>query len=367
MNRRLTEIIQKSSDFQRATERGELVSLPSGDGVALVFTQSPEAPLRVAIEIARELKAQTQFRVRMGIHSGIVYRGPDVNGRPNFSGEGINIAQRVMSCGTGEHILLSPISASALRNITAWKDKIVFLGNYRAKDDIIAAWSYVDGEVGSNSALEAIPLKATHVRNWAIAAILAIVLLAGAAFWVWSSRIWVEQRAFSYSLLLQNPNGTTSDVAPYSVLPNSAKIKLKIASPQDGFLYILAESPNPNAPSSFSWLFPEPDYQGSSAAVKAQTSLSVPTPPDRFIGISPSAEPDMIHFIWSKTPLENLEMVKIRLFNQRSGDLSSQDVALVKNLLGPDSTESHETRNGSYTAVQGRVNPLTAHFTLGHM
>lgn len=367
MNRRLTEIIQKSSDFQLANERGELISLPSGDGVALVFTQSPEAPLRTAIEIARELKTQTQFRVRMGIHSGIVYRGPDVNGRPNFSGEGINIAQRVMSCATGEHILLSSISASALRNITAWKDKIVFLGNYRAKDDIIAAWSYVDGEVGSKSALEAIPLKPSPVRNWAIAAILAVVLLAAVALWVWNSRIWVEQRAFSYSLLLQNPNGTTTDIAPFSVLPTSAKIKLNITSPQDGFLYIVAESPSPNAPSTFSWLFPEPGYQGSSAAVKAQTTLTVPTPHDLFITINPSAEPDMIHFIWSKTPLENLETVKLRLFSQSTGDLSTQDVALVKNLLGAGSSEFHESRNGSYTAVQGRVDPLTAHFTLGHM
>ncbi len=60
-------------------------------------------------------------------------------------------------------------------------------------------------------------------------------------------------------------------------------------------------------------------------------------------------------------------MVKIRLFNQRTGDLSGQDVALVKNLLGPGSTESHESRTGSYTSVQGRIDPLTAHFTLGHM
>ncbi len=256
MNRRLTEIILKTSDFQRASERGELVSLPSGDGVALVYTQSPEAPLRAAIEIARELKTQTRFQVRMGIHSGIVYRGPDVNGRPNFSGEGINIAQRVMSCGNGDHILLSPISASALRNITAWKDKIVFLGNYKAKDDAIAAWSYVDGEVGSKAPLQCTPLKPAPVPAWAIAVIIGIVLFAAAAFWAWTSRFWVEQRAFSYSLLLQNPNGGVTDVDAYSVLLNNAKIKLKIASPQDGFLYILAESPNPNAPSSFSCLFP---------------------------------------------------------------------------------------------------------------
>jgi serine/threonine protein kinase len=367
MNRQLNEIIQKTSDFQRANQRGELISLPSGDGMALVFTQSPEAPLRAAIEIARELKMQTQFRVRMGIHCGVVIRGPDVNGRPNFSGDGINLAQRVMACGSGNHILLSSISAAALRNITTWKDKIVFLGNYRVKDDIIEAWSYVDSEVGSNSKLEVIPSKAARVRTWAIAAIAGMVLLAAAAFWAWSSRFWVEQRAFSYSLLLQNPNGSVDDVAPYSVLPTSAQIKLKIVSPQDGFLYILAESPNHNAPSTFSWLFPEPNYQGSSAAVKAQTSLSVPTPPKSFIVISPTPEPDMIHFIWSKTPLENLEMVKLRLFNERTGDLSSQDVALVKNLLGAGSSESHESRNGAYTAVQGRVDPLTAHFTLGHM
>ncbi len=70
----------------------------------------------------------------------------------------------------------------------------------------------------------------------------------------------------------------------------------------------------------------------------------------------------MIHFIWSKAPLENLETIKIRIFNQGTGtgEVPSQDVALVKNLLGRGSSESHESRNGSYTEVQGRVNPLTA-------
>jgi hypothetical protein len=323
--------------------------------------------LRAAIEIARELKAQNQFQVRMGIHSGIVYIGPDVNGNPNVSGEGINIAQRVMSCGASGHILLSPIAATALRNITAWKDKIVFLGDYRSKDDIVSAWSYVDSEVGSNAPIEATPLKTAPVPTWAIAAIVAIVLLAAAAFFAWRSQFWVEERNFSYSLLLKNPNGSMTDVAPYSVLPTNANIKLKIASPQDGFLYILAESPNPNAPSTFSWLFPEPGYQGSSAAVKAQIALSIPTPPGSFIVISPTPEPDMIHFIWSKTPLENLETVKLRDFNQRTGDLSSQDIALVKGLLVQSSSESHESRKGSDTLIQGRVDPLTAHFTLGHM
>jgi serine/threonine protein kinase len=367
VNRRLKEIIQNTSEFRRASARGELISLPTGDGAALVFTQSPEAPLRSAIEIARQLKAQNQFQVRMGIHSGIVYIGPDVNGNPNVSGEGINMAQRVMSCGASGHILLSPDAATALRNITAWKDKIVFLGDYRCKDDIVSAWSYVDSEVGSNAPLEALPLKAAPVKPWAIAAIFVAALLALAGFFGWRSRLWVEERNFSYSLLLKNPNGPMADVAPYSVLHVNDNLKLKIASPQDGFLYILSESPSPNAPSTFSWLFPEPDYQGSSAAVKAQTVLSVPTPAKAFIVISPSPEADVIHFIWSKTPLENLETVKMRDFNQRTGDLSTQDIAVVKSLLGAGSSESQEIRKGSETLIQGRVDPLTAHFTLGHM
>ena len=63
----------------RAEAEGKLLRLPTGDGGALVFRTSPEAPVRCAIEISKALKGHPELRVRMGIHSGPVNEITDLN------------------------------------------------------------------------------------------------------------------------------------------------------------------------------------------------------------------------------------------------------------------------------------------------
>src|SRR5437588_9107497 len=86
---------------------GQLIYLPTGDGMALVFTGSVEDAVECALQISQALRAQPSLPVRMGIHSGPVHHVADVNQRENIAGAGINIARRVMDCGDAGHILLS--------------------------------------------------------------------------------------------------------------------------------------------------------------------------------------------------------------------------------------------------------------------
>jgi len=102
---------QATEHFRSAEAEGKLVRLPTGDGMALVFHNSPEEPVRCALDISRALKEHPKLRVRMGIHSGPVNEVADVNERTNIAGAGINIAQRVMDCGDAGHILLSKHSS----------------------------------------------------------------------------------------------------------------------------------------------------------------------------------------------------------------------------------------------------------------
>src|SRR5205809_4460646 len=104
---KLKQIVRGMEQFRLAEAEGKLLRLPTGDGGALVFRTSPEAPVRCAIEISRELKRHPELRVRMGIHSGTVNAISDLNEQANIAGAGINIAQRVMDCGDAGHILLS--------------------------------------------------------------------------------------------------------------------------------------------------------------------------------------------------------------------------------------------------------------------
>src|SRR5947209_8925669 len=104
---KLREIVRGTEQFRLAKAEGKLLRLPTGDGGALVFRTSPEAPVRCAVEISRELKRHPELTVRMGIHSGPVNEITDLNEQANIAGAGINIAQRVMDCGDSGHILLS--------------------------------------------------------------------------------------------------------------------------------------------------------------------------------------------------------------------------------------------------------------------
>src|ERR1041384_761624 len=101
---KLNDIVRNTEQFRAADAVGALLRLPTGDGVALIFRNSPEAPAQCALEIAAALKTRPRFQLRMGIHSGPVNEVADVNERANFAGAGINIAQRVMDCGDAGHI-----------------------------------------------------------------------------------------------------------------------------------------------------------------------------------------------------------------------------------------------------------------------
>src|SRR5207247_11427256 len=94
----LKTIVRGTEQFRLAEAEGKLLRLPTGDGGALVFRTSPEAPVLCAMEIAKVLKSHPKLRVRMGIHSGPVNEVTDINEQANIAGAGINLAQRVVEC-----------------------------------------------------------------------------------------------------------------------------------------------------------------------------------------------------------------------------------------------------------------------------
>jgi class 3 adenylate cyclase len=110
-----------------------LLRLPTGDGGALVFRTSPEAPALCALEIGKELKRHPELRIRMGIHSGPVNEITDLNEQANIAGAGINIAQRVMDCGDAGHILLSKRVAEDLAPYPKWNPYLHDLGECEVK------------------------------------------------------------------------------------------------------------------------------------------------------------------------------------------------------------------------------------------
>ncbi len=132
----LNQIVRASEQFQRAEAASRLIKIPTGDGMALVFYTSPEAPAQCAVEISRALKEHPGLQLRMGIHSGPVSGVVDVNERANIAGAGINIAQRVMDCGDAGHILISKHAAEDLEEYEHWQPHLHDLGECEVKHGV---------------------------------------------------------------------------------------------------------------------------------------------------------------------------------------------------------------------------------------
>ena len=129
----LKQIVRSTECFRAAESKGELIRVPTGDGMALVFFRSPEEPARCALEISRALQDHPSMQLRMGVHSGPVNRVTDVNEKTNIAGSGINVAQRVLDCGDAGHILLSAHVAEDLAEYRHWQPHLHDLGECEVK------------------------------------------------------------------------------------------------------------------------------------------------------------------------------------------------------------------------------------------
>jgi TolB-like protein/class 3 adenylate cyclase/Tfp pilus assembly protein PilF len=177
----LNQIVRASEQFRRAEAASRLLKIPTGDGMALVFYTSPEAPAQCAIEISRALKEHPRLQLRMGIHSGPVSGVVDVNERANLAGAGINVAQRVMKCGDAGHILLSKHVAEDLEEYEQWRPLLHELGSCEVKHGVrVSVVNLYDDQFGNAKLprkFETVQKRRTRLR-WAAMAAALLVLAA---------------------------------------------------------------------------------------------------------------------------------------------------------------------------------------------
>jgi hypothetical protein len=82
----------------------ERVVVDTGDGAAVTFLGNPERALFSALSV---FDAAGQLPVRMGINLGPVHVTRDINGQENVIGDGINVAQRIMSFAAAGQLFVS--------------------------------------------------------------------------------------------------------------------------------------------------------------------------------------------------------------------------------------------------------------------
>src|SRR5437660_6170704 len=165
---RLNEIVRGTDEYQAAEAAGRLITIPTGDGITLVFYDNPETPAECALEISRALKKHPELQLRMGVHSGPVSGVIDATGKANVAGAGINIAQRVMDCGDAGHILLSKHVAEDLEQYPHWQPHLHELGECEVKHGVrVSVVNLYTEELGNPAVPE--KLKAARVAAAAAA------------------------------------------------------------------------------------------------------------------------------------------------------------------------------------------------------
>ena len=183
---RLTEIVLATAQVREATDE-QLVRLPTGDGMALVFRQSAEEPARCAVEVAQALQAHPEIPTRMGVHSGPVSNVTDLNSRTNIAGAGINMAQRVMDCGDAGHILLSRHVAEDLEQYGHWQPQLHDLGDCEVKHGVrlglVNLYTNGIGNPRLPKKLQALRQR-KRMRGAAAAALLLLALAVGAFLFI---------------------------------------------------------------------------------------------------------------------------------------------------------------------------------------
>ena len=184
--KRLQQAVAATPTFRQAEHDKRLISLPTGDGMALAFFGDPIASVECALEIAELLLSHPDLKVRMGLNTGLVYQHLDINANLNVQGGGINEAQRIMDAGDAGHILVSKGTAGLLQHLKRWAPHLDDLGEHAVKHGKkVHFYNLYTGELG-NSALPARfraererARRGTVVRVAAAIVVLAAVGVAG--------------------------------------------------------------------------------------------------------------------------------------------------------------------------------------------
>src|SRR5208283_5397513 len=158
------EAVRSTAAFARAQRKDRLVCLPTGDGMALVFFGDPESAVHCALELSRALREHPEIKLRMGVHTGPVYRVADINAARNVAGGGINMAQRVMDCGDAGHILVSHAVADVLSQLGTWNRSLHDLGEAEVKHGVrIHIYNLFTDDAGNPALPQKLTVKDTGV------------------------------------------------------------------------------------------------------------------------------------------------------------------------------------------------------------
>lgn len=335
----LQECVRETGEFTRACAEGRLISLPTGDGMALVFFDDPEAPVRCSLEIGAGLRRHPEIKLRMGVHSGPVDEVVDINGNLNVTGAGINVAQRVMDCGDPGHILVSERVADDLGQFSHWQPYLRDLGEVAVKHGVrVHIYNLCTGEVGNPSVPKKFATAGPRGRGRLGVLVGAVALVAALLVWgqtrgfgpaakpdatgpqggappgvIGGRAAGVAERALTYWLTVQKMRDGRPYQEPFEssgqeIFEDGWQFWLNVSTRQSGYLYLLGEVMREGGDAAgYRVLYP---LDAGTALVAAQGRFTFPPRNEVGYFLDDKHGTERLWLVWSTQPVTALESVK---------------------------------------------------------
>ena len=376
----LQQVVRESAAFKKAAAHEDVISLPTGDGMALSFFGDPTQPCACAFEIAKELKTKTHLKLRMGIHSGPVYKVADINANANVAGGGINMAQRVMDSGDAGHILVSEAMAATLAQLSNWKPYLVDLGNRAVKHGVILhIYNLASSELGNTMLPGKFAADMEKQRAAAnkgpLLAMAAVVLLGvgGLGAWKFMGANAGPENELKYSFMVQRMRdgqemGQQFQSAGTVIFERDYKVALNFNSPRAGYLYVLNEGMDEEkAQKTIAILSPRP---GERWDPKLAQNQEIRVPDKGWFRMDQTTGTENCYVVWSAKPVQEIEKFKASS-NVRQGLIVIEDAALIselKEFFKKNSQKLDEKNNEvtNQTELKGRGEILVQKIPLRH-
>ena len=365
--RELQDLVRQTEHFLEAEKRRELVALPTGDGMALVFFGDPTVAAECSLEIARAIGDHPKLKLRMGLHIGPVYRVNDINKNLNVSGGGINLAQRVMDAGDAGHILLSSGMADVLTQVGRWRGWLTDFGEHEVKHGVrMRFYNLYTGDAGNQAwpskwGKPAEPKKPSGLK-WAIAAA-AVALAAGGGWWGYQKFRKPEEKQtvtpavletkLSYYLEVKTPGKEPRRYAREIAFRQGDKIAVHVNTTEAGYLYILNDGVLPDGSPSINVLYPAP---GANASIGPDQIVRIPQ--EGWIGLDQAGGTEKLYLVWSHSPAPEFERAKNQTDSVELGEVvirAADQLGELRNSLekykitGPQIRPNEDTKASSLT------------------
>jgi serine/threonine protein kinase len=227
------------------------------------------------------------------------------------------------------------------------------------------------GRVDREVKVDPVIIRKPSFQPWILAGIVIILVIVGAIVWravqpkptpIAPVPIAEEPTKLSYFLTVQRDPDRFRGSKPFQldremIFGDGDLIRFTFVAPQDGYLYIFNQSPEPNA-NLFTILFPSPTTNNGSSRLMAEQQIHIPKTGEWFKLVKDEGT-EKLWIVWTTTSIDKLEALKKWANPNDLGEIKDLNQVVDLNQLlvseadNPPAVEKDESQKRTTLKIQG--------------